>query len=53
MMRATIKPLGNKYYGTEVEIIDSENNQVDLIQVWTMGDYEPSERELQLKEINR
>lgn len=50
-MRAVLKPLEGKYYGTEVEIRGTHKDPVDFnngfIQIWVMGNYEPSERELE------
>lgn len=49
VLKASIRELGGKYYGTEVEIVDTLSPiNPELVQIWVMGDYEPSERELQL-----
>ena len=43
-MKAKIRALDHKYYGT---IIDVETNKGKTsIEIWFMGDYEPSIREL-------
>lgn len=45
-MKAEILSLGHKkYYGTEVKITYTDSNQEDLISIWVMGNYKPSERE--------
>lgn len=50
MLRAHIEPLGRKYYGTEVTIVDTlDPNSFAGIEVWVqIGDYEPSHREVEL-----
>jgi len=49
-MKAELKPLDGKYYGTEVAITrDGDDNRdfgEGLIQIWVVGNYEPSRREL-------
>ena len=44
-MKAKLKPLKGKYYGTE--IIVSDNGIEAHIKIWDSGDYEPSKRELE------
>jgi hypothetical protein len=46
-MKATILPLDGKYYGTKVQI-DFGNEDKTWVEVWYMGDYKPSARELAL-----
>jgi len=47
-MKAEIKDLGKKYYGTEVEILSEGGISQGLLSIWVMGDYQPSEREVKL-----
>jgi len=44
-MKAKILPLDDKYYGTEIEIVD-DNGFEYLIKLWNSGNLEPSDREL-------
>jgi hypothetical protein len=48
-MKAELKPLDGKYYGTEVSITSDDNKGFGegLIQIWVMGNWEPSRRELE------
>jgi hypothetical protein len=50
-MKAELKPLDGKYYGTEVSITKDGDDPGDfgegLIQIWVMGNWEPSKRELE------
>lgn len=50
-MKATIKPLKGKHYGTEIEIEDGDIKT--SIKVWCNADCEPSQRELDSWEITR
>jgi len=43
--KAWIKPLHGKYYGTEV-VIEIDGNRT-VVEVWEMGDYRPSTRQLE------
>lgn len=43
--KAELEPLRGKYYGSHVKLT-GPNGESDLIEVWVMGDHEPSEREL-------
>jgi hypothetical protein len=45
---AELVPLGGKYYGTEIVLINDETNTKAYFQVWIneISDYRPSEREL-------
>jgi len=44
-MKAYIKPLRSKYYGTEIVYVD-ENGHDHSIEVWDTTGYVPSKREL-------
>jgi hypothetical protein len=47
-LRAEIEPLdGRKYYGSSVALKDASGETKDAVVVWVMGDYTPSERELE------
>jgi hypothetical protein len=48
LLSAQILPLGSKYYGTKIEI-DTPHGKT-WVEVWHMGDYKPSKRELALLE---
>lgn len=43
---AEIEPLSGKYYGSHIAL-KGPDGATDLIEVWVMGDYKPSERELE------
>lgn len=47
-MKAEIEDLGKKYYGTTVTIHSDGGIEQGCFQVWVMGDYEPSDREMVL-----
>lgn len=51
-MKLELKERGSrKYYGTEIEVYDDDNNSVGYFQVWLNPkreeDYKPSEREVE------
>jgi len=50
-MKALLEPLDGKYYGTEVSIVHTDEDpnefQGGTIQIWVMGNHEPSRRELE------
>lgn len=47
-LRAELEPLdGRKYYGSRIVLRDEKGDGSDAIEVWVMGDYTPSERELE------
>lgn len=43
---AKLKPLLGKYYGTEIEVVSSDNVKA-TIKIWDSGDYTPSNRYLE------
>ncbi|MBQ19132.1 MAG: hypothetical protein CMD31_00090 [Flavobacteriales bacterium] len=45
-MKAELKPLKGKYYGTKIKVID-DNGTEAYIEIWDSGDYTPSKRELE------
>lgn len=46
-MKAELKPLVGKYYGTEVEISSTDKAfGGGHVTIWVAGNYEPSEREI-------
>lgn len=45
-MKAELKPLKGKYYGTKIKVIDDNGTEAD-IEIWDSGDYTPSKRELE------
>ena len=47
-MKAYIKDLKGKYYGTEVVVYNDSSAVESTIKIWTGLDYEPSERELKI-----
>ena len=50
-MKATIRPLKGKHYGTEIEVVDGSISTV--INVWCNADYVPSDRELEKLDATR
>jgi len=46
-MKAKIAQLEGKYYGTYIEVFDNEDNLLTTLEVWYMGDHEPSIRQLE------
>jgi len=47
-MKAELVELEGKYYGTEVVIMDDDPNfQNGMIQIWVMGNWKASSRELE------
>jgi hypothetical protein len=46
-MKAILKPLEGKYYGTEIEIDFGDGREKETLKLWNDGDYEPSIRELE------
>jgi len=44
-MKATLMPLNGKYYGTKIAITDDAGNEYE-VELWNMGKWEPSDREL-------
>ena len=47
-MKATIEPLQGKYYGTKINFeYIGKRIEKGVIEVWHMGDYKPSKRQLQ------
>jgi len=47
-MKAILKPLDGKYYGTKIEIHFDDGGDKSIIELWDSGDFEPSIRELEL-----
>jgi hypothetical protein len=45
-MKAKLKPLEGKYYGTIIEINFDDGNEGEVIKLWNNDDRTPSEREL-------
>jgi hypothetical protein len=45
-MKATLKPLTGKYYGTEVVIDFQDGESVEVLKLWNNSDFQPSVREL-------
>ena len=45
-MKATLKTLKGKYYGTIIEIDFADGGDKETIKLWDSGDCTPSEREL-------
>lgn len=45
-MKAKLKDLKGKYYGTEIEII-FDNGYKEVLKLWDIGYHEPSIRELE------
>ena len=50
-MKAWIKPLDGKYYGTIIVIQDGQHRT--SIEIWCNADFEPSDRELDLWRCTR
>lgn len=46
-MKAQIKPLSGKYYGTIIIIDFQDGGHTEEIKLWDAGDWEPSCRELE------
>ena len=46
-MKAILKPLKGKYYGTEIEIHFEDGEEKEVLKFWNSGDFEPSVRELE------
>jgi len=46
-MRATLRPLEGKYYGTEIELHFEDGEGKEVIKFWNSGDYTPSIREIE------
>ena len=46
-MKAILKPLEGKYYGTEIEIDFEDGKANEVIKLWNIDGYEPSVRELE------
>lgn len=46
-MKAILKPLIGKYYGTEIEIHFEDGQEKEVFKLWNSGDFEPSVRELE------
>lgn len=46
-MKAILKPLNGKYYGTEIQINFEDGGDTETFKLWDSGDYEPSVRELE------
>ena len=46
-MKAILKPLKGKYYGTEIEIHFEDGEEKEVVKFWNSGDFEPSVRELE------
>jgi hypothetical protein len=46
-MKAILKPLEDKYYGTEIELHFDDGEEKEVIKFWNSGDFEPSIRELE------
>src|SRR5690606_30597007 len=47
-MKAILKPLTGKYYGTEIQIDFQDGGNTETIKLWDTGDFTPSVRELEL-----
>jgi hypothetical protein len=47
-MKAKLKPLTGKYYGTEIEIDFEDGSDKEVIKFWNTYGLEPSKRELEL-----
>lgn len=45
-MKAELKPLKGKYYGTKIKVTD-DNGTEATIEIWDSGDFTPSKRELE------
>lgn len=46
-MKAILRPLKGKYYGTEIEIHFDDGEEKEVFKLWNSGDFEPSIRELE------
>lgn len=46
-MKATLKKLSGKYYGTEIRIDFQDGHEPEIIKLWDNGNYVPSKRELE------
>lgn len=46
-MKAILKPLHGKYYGTEIQINFEDGGETETFKLWDSGDYTPSVRELE------
>lgn len=46
-MKAILKPLEGKYYGTKIEIHFEDGKEKEVVKFWNNGDFEPSVRELE------
>jgi len=46
-MKAKLRPLKGKYYGTEIEIDFEDGSDKEIIKFWNTDGFEPSIRELQ------
>ena len=44
-LKARLEPLKGKYYGSTITLYD-DNGDITEFEIWVMGDYTPSEREL-------
>ena len=45
-MKAKLRPLRGKYYGTEIEIDFEDGSDIEVIKFWNTDGFEPSIREL-------
>ena len=52
-MKADIMPLGNKYYNTKIRIYNNRATHILNVSLPKNGDTDPSDRELELFDINR
>lgn len=46
-MKAKLKPLNGKYYGTEIEIDFEDGSDKEVIKFWNTDGFEPSKRQLE------
>ena len=46
-LKAELLPLEGKYYGSRIALRSDDGQVDDQIEIWIMGDYTPSERELE------
>ena len=52
-MKAKLKPLNGKYYGTEIEIEFEDGSDNEVIKFWNTDGFEPSIRELESNGITQ
>lgn len=46
-LKAELLPLEGKYYGSRIALRSDDGRVDDQVVIWIMGDYTPSERELE------